>query len=378
MSRQRHVDTVAGRPRRRTPDFLLFLAVTSLVAIGIVMVYSSSSVKAEFAYGRASYFLQQQLIWALLGMGVMAAAMSVDYWRLAQLAWPALGLTYTALLAVLIPGVGVISHGASRRLGWGAIGFQPSEAAKLALVLFLAASLAANPAGIRRFWKGLVPYLTLLGLAFFLILKQPDLGTAVSLGVTAMVMIFVAGARLWHLVALGLGSVPVLFWAIFSVEYRRARFMAFFNPWADPLDSGFHIIQALYALGSGGLLGLGLGQSRQKFFYLPEQHTDFIFAVLGEEAGFLGGAATLLLFFLLFWRGYRIAITAPDTFSSLLAAGITTMIAVQALINIGVVTATLPITGIPLPFLSYGGSSLLFTLASVGVLLNISMYAKRA
>ena len=378
MNERRGFRTIAGRPRRRTPDFLLFFATTALVAIGLVMVYSSSSVKAEFTYGRSAYFLQQQLIWALLGMGAMAVMMNFDYWRLSNLAWPVVVATFLSLIVVIIPGLGVISHGASRRIGIGNLGFQPSEAAKLGVVLFMAYILSRDPERIKNFWRGLVPSLLLLGISFGLILKQPDLGTAVSLAGTVITMIFIAGAQMKHLVGLALSAVPILAWAIFSAPYRRERFFAFLDPWKDPLDSGFHIIQALYALGSGGLLGLGLGQSRQKFFYLPEQHTDFIFAVLGEELGFLGAATTLLLFFLLFWRGYRIAVTAPDTFSSLLAAGITTMIAVQALINIGVVTSTLPITGIPLPFLSYGGSSLLFSLASVGILLNISMYAKGA
>ncbi|MCL6581809.1 MAG: FtsW/RodA/SpoVE family cell cycle protein, partial [Firmicutes bacterium] len=209
---------------------------------------------------------------------------------------------------------------------------------------------------------------------FFLILKQPDLGTAVTLSGTVVIMLFVAGARLQHLAALGVAAVPVLWWAVMGEEYRRSRWQAFLDPFSDPQGKGFHIIQALYALGSGGLFGVGLGNSRQKFFYLPAEHTDFIFAILGEELGFAGGAFVILLFVLLAWRGLNIAMTAPDTFSSLLAAGITAMVVFQALLNIGVVCGALPITGVPLPLVSFGGSSLVPTLAGLGILLNISRH----
>ncbi|HHY93213.1 MAG TPA: cell division protein FtsW, partial [Firmicutes bacterium] len=274
--------------------------------------------------------------------------------------------------------IGVAGGGARRWLQVGPLNVQPSEVAKLCTVLFLAGFLAERGDRIRHFWRGLLPVLVVVGILCLLILKQPDLGTAVALAGTAGVMLFAAGADLRHLAGLGAAAVPVLWWAIMGEEYRRVRFLAFLNPAADPQGSGYHIIQSLYALGSGGLLGVGLGQSHQKFLYLPERHTDFIFAILGEEIGLLGTLAVLFLFFLLAWRGCRAAMLAPDRFGTLLAIGIISMVTLQALVNIGVVTGSLPITGIPLPFISYGGSSLVFSLASIGILLNISSQGRRA
>jgi cell division protein FtsW len=240
----------------------------------------------------------------------------------------------------------------------------------------MAYSLAERQQKLGNFWRGVVPHAALAGAVCALILKEPDLGTAVAIAGTVFVMWFVAGVRASHLAVMTAAVVPLVAAAIWLEEYRRERFLAFLNPWADPLGDGFHIIQSLYALGSGGLFGLGLGQSRQKLFYLPERHTDFIFAILGEELGFIGAAAVLALFFFFAWRGYKIAIAAPDTFSCLLAVGITTMVVLQAIINIGVVTGSMPITGITLPFISFGGSSLIPILASIGILLNISKHTQ--
>jgi cell division protein FtsW len=247
---------------------------------------------------------------------------------------------------------------------------------KLALVVYFSYALAKSRDRLTQFFDGLGPHLVLLGFVFGLIMLQPDFGTALTIAATAVVLIFTAGARVLHLVMVGLAALPVMYWLVADEPYRMRRILAFLDPQADPLGYGYHIIQSLYALGSGGLFGVGLGQSLQKFFYVPAQHTDFIFAILGEELGFLGVFTLLVLFLLFAWRGYRIALTAPDTFGSLLAVGITTMITAQALINIGVVTATLPITGITLPFVSYGGSSLLFTLIGVGMLMNISKHCR--
>jgi len=242
------------------------------------------------------------------------------------------------------------------------------------MVLFCSASLAQHQEKITSFFKGLVPQLCILLLIFGLILKEPDLGTALAIGGTIFVLLFTAGARLSHLTSLSLVGVVGIVAAIILEPYRLKRLLAFSNPWADPLDTGYHIIQSLYALGSGGLFGVGLGRSREKFLYLPEPHTDFIFAILGEELGFIGTVTVIFLFFLFAWRGFKVAISAPDIYGSLLAAGLTTMIVVQALMNIAVVTASMPVTGIPLPFISFGGSALIFTLAGVGILLNISRY----
>lgn len=360
--------------RRRAPDFIIFVAVTVLLGIGVVMVYSASAVKSLATYGDSQYFLKRQLLWALLGLFAMTVTMNIDYWHLRKLSKIGLIGSLVLLVLVIIPGVGHEVNGAVRWLLIGPFQLQPSELMKMALVLYLADALANSKDRVKSFFRGLVPYLALIAVVFALIMKEPDLGTALVTAGTAVVVLFISGARLGHLLGLAGASLPVLLYLIFSEDYRRRRILSFLNPWADRLNTGYHIIQSLYAIGSGGIFGLGLGKSRQKFFYLPEQHTDFIFAILGEELGFIGCVIVLGLFFLFIWRGYRIAINAPDTFSSLLAAGLTTLIAIQALMNIAVVTASIPITGVPLPFISYGGSSLTFSLVGIGVLLNISKY----
>ncbi|MDK2926349.1 MAG: cell division protein FtsW [Bacillota bacterium] len=359
-------------------DFLIFFATATLLGLGIVMVFSSSSVAALAEFNDSLYYLKRQAVWTLIGLVGMSVFMQLDYHYLKRWALPALAGAVLLLGLVMVKDIGVAGGGARRWLQVGPLNVQPSEVAKLCSVLFLAAFLADRGDKIRNFWRGLLPALVLLGVLCLMILKQPDLGTAVALAGTAGVMLFAAGADLRHLAGLGAAAVPVLWWAIMGEEYRRARFLAFLDPAADPQGSGYHIIQSLYALGSGGLLGVGLGQSHQKFLYLPERHTDFIFAILGEELGLLGTLLVLALFFLLAWRGCRAAMLAPDRFGTLLAIGIVSMVALQALVNIGVVTGSLPITGIPLPFISYGGSSLVFSLAGIGILLNISSQGRRA
>jgi cell division protein FtsW len=340
------------------------------------MVYSASSVHAYVNYDDAMFFAKRQLVWAVLGVVAVVLMLRFDYWRLRRWAKPILWLALAALVLVLLPGVGQARGGSQRWINLGFASFQPSEMIKLALVVYFSYALAKSRDQLTQFFDGLGPHLVLLGFVFGLIMLQPDFGTALTIAATAVVLIFTAGARLLHLVMVGLAALPVMYWLVADEPYRMRRILAFLDPQADPLGYGYHIIQSLYALGSGGLFGVGLGQSLQKFFYVPAQHTDFIFAILGEELGFLGVFTLLVLFLLFAWRGYRIALTAPDTFGSLLAVGITTMITAQALINIGVVTATLPITGITLPFVSYGGSSLLFTLVGVGMLMNISKHCR--
>jgi cell division protein FtsW len=364
----------AGEMTRRPPDYGIIISVATLLALGLVMVFSSSTVRSYVQYGDSYYYLKRQLAWVIVGLVTMYALMKVDYWDVRRYARPFFFFTMLMLVLVLIPGIGSSAGGAMRWIGYGSLKFQPSELMKLAIVVYMAWALSRTPGRVRDFVRGVLPYIILLGAVFILVLEQPDLGTAVAIGITVLVMIFVAGGRLGHLFGLAVAAVPVVLLAIWGEEYRRRRFLAFLDPFADPQGSGFQIIQSLYALGSGGLFGVGLGDSRQKFFYLPAEHTDFIFAILGEELGFIGGLFVLGLFLVLAWRGYRIAMTAPDTFSSLLAAGITSMIVLQATVNIGVVCGILPITGIPLPFLSSGGSSLVPTLAGVGMLLNISRH----
>jgi cell division protein FtsW len=365
---------VAVRPK--SPDFVIFFAVLALLAIGVVMVYSSSAVSANVNYNDGYYFLKRQLVWAALGIAAMFFTMSVDYhiWR--RLATPIILVTLGLLVLVLVPGLGKVVNGARRWLGFGSLYLQPSEIAKISMVLFCSESLARNQDKITSFVKGLLPQLLLLLVIFGLILKEPDLGTALAIGGTIFVLLFTAGAKVCHLASLGLTGVAGVIIAIIVEPYRLRRLLAFSDPWADPLDSGYHIIQSLYAIGSGGLFGVGLGRSREKFLYLPEPHTDFIFAIIGEELGLIGTVTVIILFFLFAWRGLKVAIAAPDIYGSILAAGLTSMIVVQALMNIAVVTASMPVTGIPLPFLSFGGSALIFTLAGVGILLNISRHVK--
>ena len=360
--------------RPKSLDFILFFAVIVLLSFGVVMVYSSSAVSAYVNFNDSYYFFKRQIIWVTVGLITMLCALSVDYhvWR--KLATPILIATIVLLILVLIPGFGKVVNGARRWLGFGSLYLQPSEIAKLSMVLFCSASLARHQDKITSFVKGLLPQLIILLLVFGLILKEPDLGTALAIGGTIFVLLFTAGAKLSHLTSLGIVGIIGIIAAIILEPYRLKRLFAFSNPWADPLDTGYHIIQSLYALGSGGLFGVGLGRSREKFLYLPEPHTDFIFAILGEELGFIGTITVILLFFLVAWRGFKIAISAPDIYGSMMAAGLTTMIVVQALMNIAVVTASMPVTGIPLPFISFGGSALIFTLAGVGILLNISRY----
>ncbi len=360
---------------RRPMDPWLFVAVVALVAAGVVMVYSASAIVAHDRFGDSTFFFKRQAVWATLGMMALAITQRIHYARLRTLTPLLLFLTVTALVLVLVPGIGRVAGGARRWIAIaGPFAFQPAEGAKLVLVLYLAHVLTAR--GRTDTLQAAGPPLLITGLCAGLVLLQPDMGTALLLGALTLGLLFIGGVRPLHLLGLSAATLPLLTVAVLGEGYRRQRILAFLNPWRDPQGAGFHIIQSLLALGSGGLLGLGLGNSRQKFFYLPEQHTDFIFAILGEELGLIGAVAIVALFGLLAVRGFRIAREAPDRYGSLVAAGITLMIVLQAIINIGVTTGVLPITGVPLPFVSFGGSSLLFTLISVGILLNISQYGR--
>jgi cell division protein FtsW len=340
------------------------------------MVYSASAVWADYKFQDTFFFAKRQLLFAGLGVVAMFFIMNVDYWTWRTWAKLIILVCFFLLVVVLIPGIGMERNGSRSWIGVGAFSVQPSEFMKIAMITFLAKYLSENQKKITSFKKGLVPSLSLVFLAFGMIMLQPDLGTGTVMVGTCIVMIYVAGARISHFVGLGLIGVAGFVVLVLSAPYRIKRITSFLNPWEDPLGSGFQIIQSLYAIGPGGLLGLGLGQSRQKFFYLPEPQTDFIFAILAEELGFIGGSFVVLLFALLLWRGIRIALGAPDLYGSFLAVGIIAMIAIQVIINVGVVTGLMPVTGITLPFLSYGGSSLTLMLLAVGVLLNISRYAK--
>lgn len=363
--------------KKKLPDYGILFSVLVLLGIGIVMVYSSSSIKADQYFHDSYHFLKRQVVWAAVGTFTMMALLKFDYWNWKLLAKPIFLVNLALLFLVLIPGIGMKINEARRWIGFGFAQLQPSEIMKLSFVIFLAYWLSRAPEGVRDFWHGLVPKMALLGLVFGLIMAEPDMGTSIAISGTVVVMLFVSGAKLRHLAGLGASAMPLLGLLIWIAPYRWRRLTSFLNPEADPQFSGYQIIQSLYALGSGGLFGVGLGRSRQKFFYLPENHTDMIFAIIGEELGFIGGVAVILLFFFFAWRGFKVAVDAADSFGALLAVGITTMITLQAAINIGVVTQSMPLTGIPLPFISYGGSNLLFTLAGIGILLNVSQYTTR-
>jgi cell division protein FtsW len=359
--------------KKKSPDFVLFITVITLLSIGVIMIFSASEYKTLVEYNDSFYYFKKQLMWSLLGLLAMFIMMNFDYRQLRLYILPFLVVSFILLVLVLVPSIGLEINGARRWIG-GPIPFAPAEFVKLCIIIFTAYGLSRERENIKRFTSGVLPYLAVMVLAAGLILMQPDLGTALSLAGIVFVMIFAAGAKLSHLGGIALAGVVAVVCAIIKEPYRLQRFIAFLNPWADPQGAGFHIIQGLYAIGSGGLFGLGLGQSKQKFLYLPENHTDFIFAIIGEEMGFIGASLVIMLFVLFIWRGMKIAVTSQDPFASLLATGITAWVGVQASINIGVVTGSLPVTGIPLPFISFGGTSLLFTMAAVGILLNISRF----
>jgi cell division protein FtsW len=359
--------------QRHSSDFIIFFLALVLLSIGIIMVFSASAYSAYLSRGSEYYYLKRQLINSLVGITLMILAMNLPYKILQKHATLILLSSITLLVFVLL--TGKVGGGAGRWLGVGGIVFQPSELVKLAMVVFMARNLSLKSQSLKHFSEGLLPQLVILGVVCALILAQPDLGTALVVAGTIYFLFMVAGARPAHLILLALSGLTVVAAAIAAEPYRLRRILAFLDPYEDPIGAGFQTIQSLLALGSGGLFGMGLGNGRQKLLYIPEMHTDFIYAVIGEELGFIGAGFILFLFIVFLWRGFKIAIAAPDSFGSLLAAGITIMITFQALINIGVVTGSLPVTGITLPFISYGGSSLVFTLASVGILLNISRHA---
>lgn len=361
------------RRERHEPAYPLLLAVIALAALGIVMVYSASSVQSYFSSSDPAAQGLEQVVWAALGLGGLFVASRIDFRHLRYLAIPFYVITLVLLVAVLVPGIGSEINGSRRWIVIPGLGsLQPAEFAKLAIVLYLAHWLDRRGKEARGFWNGLVPFGMLVAPGFFLIAMEPDLGTAGVYAIVALSIFFMAGANLLYLGAIGAAAVGVAWMMITATSYQMARVQTFLDPFRDPLGAGYNTIQALFALGLGGITGLGLGESRMKYLYLPAPSTDFIFAIIGEEWGLIGSLAVVALFVVIAYQGYRIAITAPDTFSGLVACGITTWLVVQACINMMVVTALMPVTGIPLPFISAGGSALTINLAAVGILLSIS------
>ena len=361
----------AGPARVDRSVTLLLAATAGLVFLGLVMVLSASSVAAYQAYGSSFLFFLRQLAYAGIGLVVLIVVSKIRYRAWQRLCVPLLVASGLLLVLVLLPGFGTVAGGSARWLRLGPVTVQPSELAKLAVVSFGAALLAAR-------WKRLddvrqltMPLLPVCGVICALILLQPDMGTTVIVVATVFVLLFVAGARIRHLVVGGVGLGTLGIGLMYMEGYRWARVVSFINPWADPQGSGYQTIQSLMSLTSGGTVGVGLGAGRQKWSYLPNAHTDFIFSIIGEELGLLGTLTVLALFGTLVYAGIRIALRAPETFGRLLAAGITGWLGIQALTNLGAVTGLLPITGVPLPFVSFGGSSLVVSLAAVGILVAV-------
>ncbi|MCY4598708.1 MAG: putative lipid II flippase FtsW [Acidobacteria bacterium] len=360
--------------RKLKSDKLLFLAILLLTCTSVVMVYSASAVLAMDQFEQPYFFLFRQAVWIVVGMGLLLVASQVDYrrLRLSAVTWTVLAVTVAALVAVLFSQP---INGTRRWLGIAGLGVQPSEFAKLAAILFAAAILERRMHRINDIGFSLPPIAVMTGVFSVLILLEPDFGTALVLMLIVGAMVFAAGLSYQYLFGVAVALLPLLYVVLTSAEYRRRRMLAFLNPWDDPLGDGFQLIQAQIAVGTGGVFGQGLMAGVQKLFYLPYPHTDFIYAVIAEETGLIGASIILLCFCVIAWRGFRVAALAPDRFGALLAVGLTTMVALQAFVNISVVLGLVPTKGIPLPLVSAGGSSLLVSLAGMGILLNISQHA---
>jgi cell division protein FtsW len=353
-------------------DYMLLIPTLLLMAFGLVAIYSASSSLAEHEMADNYYYLKRQGMFCLVGLFFFICAKNLPSTFYQKMVYPIMGISFLLLILALIPGVGTRVGGASRWLRFAGFSFQPSELAKLSLAFYLAYSIAKKGPEMSSFSKGLFPHLAVGGAFMVLILLQPDLGTTVIIGAWLLIILFVGGVRIVHLVSLVLLSFPALFWLVWKADYRLKRWWAFLNPWEDPQGLGFQIIHSFLAFGSGGVLGVGLGNGKQKLFYLPEPHTDFILSIVAEELGLLGVTAIVLLFGILVIRGIQIALDASDLYSSYLALGISCFLGLQVLINMGVVVGLLPTKGLTLPFISYGGSSLVVTLMGIGILCNIS------
>jgi cell division protein FtsW len=353
-------------------DKWLLLAVVALLALGVTMVLSTSYLYSQERFADGTYFFRKQLIAISAGLVALVVCSIVPSTIYRRLSYPLLGLTLLVLVLVLIPGIGVTRGGARRWLMLPGFAFQPAEMAKLALVLYLAHSMARKADKIKTFSLGVLPHLIVGAVFLAALLLEPDFGTALILGVLLYLMLFVGGVRLPHILATGVMALPLLVYLMLTAEYRLRRLMAFMDPWREASSSGFQVVQSLIAFGSGQLWGRGLGESRQKLFYLPEAHTDFVFSVLGEELGLLGALAVLILFGIITVRGLRLTSRIEEPFEQYLAFGLTVLLGLQALIHMGVVMGLMPTKGLVLPFISYGGSAMVINLMEAGMLLGLS------
>ena len=359
-------------PRLNRPDLCLLVAAGALAGLGVVMVFNASYFFAQDRYGDPLIFFRKHLVALGAGTVLLLLVSRVRMEWFERFAYPSLFCIVLALLMVLLPGLGIVRGGARRWVGFGPFNFQPSEFAKVIVVLYLARSISRKRERMNEFFTGVVPHVLIVGLCALLVAAQPDFGTAVILVVVLVLMLFGGGARPAHLVGLALVGLPPVLYAVMHASYRWRRILAFVDPWRYSQDIAFQLVQSLIAFGSGGFTGVGLGGSQQKMFFLPEAHTDFIFALIGEELGLLGALAVLTLFAIVGMRGFRIALRHPDPFASMLALGVTSVILLEAVVNVGVVLGLLPTKGLALPFLSYGGSALIGTLLQIGILASLS------
>ena len=353
-------------------DFFILIPTIMLLGIGLIAIYSSSSMLADYKLHDSYFYIKRQAFFALVGLFLLIVAKNINVEFYRKMAYPALIISFFLLIILLIPGFGREVNGARRWIEIGSFGLQPSELVKLSLAVYMAYSMSKKGINMSSFSRGLLPHLLVVGAFMFMILRQPDLGTTVIIGSWLMILLFVAGLNLLHLLGMAIIACPLIIWLITHAEYRLNRLLAFINPWEHADKLGFQIIHSFYAFGSGGFWGVGLGKSIQKHGYLPEPHTDFILSILAEELGLIGVIVILALFGILIIRGIKVSLNAPDLYSSYLALGITTLLGLQVVVNMGVVMGLLPTKGLTLPFLSYGGSSLMVNLTGIGMLMNIS------
>ena len=353
-------------------DYKLFISVIILSLFGILMIYSSSNIWAEYKFNDSFKFMKNQLIFFIIGIILMYAISKINYNFYKKKSNLIIGICFILLVLVLIPGVGIVRNGSRSWFGVGGFGIQPSEAAKVGLIIFVSKYLSNNYSVMSSIKKGVFPILSIIGIFFILIMLEPDFGTAMVITIALIAMIFVSKVKLSIFIKIGIVGLLGIVGLIIVAPYRMARIVSFLNPWSDPLGSGFQIIQSLYAIGPSGLFGKGLGNSIQKHFYLPEPQTDFIFSIISEELGFFGVLILVVLFMFIFYRCIKISLNTKDLFGKYLSFGLSFSIIFQTLLNLCVVIGLIPVTGVTLPFVSYGGSSLLVSMASIGIILNIS------
>lgn len=362
----------AVKKEDKAPDIILLLVILILVTVGTAMIYSSSSIIALERFKDGQYFLKKQILFVFIGLISMVLMTKIPYIQLKKVAYPGIILSLILLSLLFIPHIGIKRGGATRWLNLGIISFQVTEMVKIAIVVFLAHLLTRKVHQLKKFTRGVLIPSSIIAVIILLIMLEPDFGTAVIIASILILMLCLAGSQVKHLLILAASFIPVGVWLIWQKGYRMARLTAFLDPWKDAGNTGFQIIQSLLSFGSGGTFGVGIGDGMQKLFYLPEPHTDFILSIIAEESGFIGVSIVIVMFTLFSIRGFMIALKAPDLFGALLAAGLTMVIALESFINIAGVMGLIPLKGLALPFLSYGGTSFIMSMTAVGILLNIS------